>query len=171
MTRRVALGLGANIGDALGTLRAAVEAIAATDGFANVQVSAVYVTEPVGGVDQPDFVNAVVVADTHLSPDELIDCVLALEHEHGRTREVRWGPRTLDIDVLALGDVVSDDPRILIPHPRAHERAFVLAPWADSDPLAVIPGHGTVEQCLKALPAADLVGVRRTDEVLWGEPR
>ncbi len=171
MTGRVALGLGANIGDALGTLRAAVEAIAATDGFANVQVSAVYVTKPVGGVDQPDFLNVVVVADTQLSPDELIDCVLALELEHGRTREVRWGPRTLDIDVLALGEVMSDDPRIVIPHPRAHERAFVLAPWADIDALAVIPGHGTVAQCLAALPAVDLAGVRRSDDAAWGEQR
>ena len=171
MSRRVALGLGANIGDALSTLRAAVDALAASDGLANVRVSAVYVTEPVGGVDQPDFVNAVVVADTELSPDELIDCVLALELEHGRTREVRWGPRTLDIDVLALGDVVSADPRILIPHPRAHERAFVLGPWADVDPDAVIPGHATVTQCLEKLPASDLAGVRRTDDVLWGDQR
>ncbi|WP_052462231.1 2-amino-4-hydroxy-6-hydroxymethyldihydropteridine diphosphokinase [Nigerium massiliense] len=155
---RFALSLGANVGDALGTLREAVAEIAALPGVVVTGVSSVYRTAPVGGVEQDDFCNLVVVGDTALPPRDLSAAVHRIEDAHGRTREVRWGPRTLDIDVLAVGDLRSDDPELILPHPRAHERAFVLVPWAEVDPAAELPGRGRVADLAGAIDAA---GVRR----------
>jgi len=163
LRRRVAFCLGANLGDARGALRDAVAAIEALPGTTGVRHSAVYRTAPWGGVEQPDFLNLVVIADTDLGPRELLAAAMQVEAEHHRTREVHWGPRTLDVDVLALGDLVSDDPDILLPHPRAHERAFVLVPWAEVDPDAVIVGRGAVAEVLAALPRSE-GDVRRADE-------
>ena len=164
MTREVALSLGANLGAAHNTVREAIAAIAADPRLLTPRVSSLYRTSPVGGVEQADFINAVVVADTTLEPHELIALARRLEEQHGRTREVRWGPRTLDVDILALGSVVSHDPEIVLPHPRAHERAFVLVPWAEISADAVIVGHGTVAECLRSMAADDLAGVRLIEE-------
>ncbi|HTY71686.1 MAG TPA: 2-amino-4-hydroxy-6-hydroxymethyldihydropteridine diphosphokinase [Actinomycetes bacterium] len=159
--RRAALSLGSNLGDRLGILASALSGLAATGGLRVVAVSSVYETEPVGGPEQGPYLNAVVVADTLLEPAELLERALAVEHAHGRVREVRWGARTLDVDVLSVGSVVSDDPQLTLPHPRAHERAFVLVPWAEVDPEYAVPGlERTVAALLAALPSVD--GVRRT---------
>ena len=158
--RRAALAVGSNLGDRDGHLRGAVELLAAARGVSVVAVSSVFETAPVGGPEQGPYLNAVVVVVTDCSAHELLDLALAVEAEHGRERHERWGPRTLDVDVLALGDEVSTDPVVLLPHPRAHERGFVLAPWAEVDPDFVVPGRGRVLDLLEALPAEDVAGVR-----------
>ena len=122
-------------------------------------VSPVYETAPVGGPPQPDYLNAVLLARTTLPSRVLLDRLHEVEAASERVRDVRWGPRTLDIDIIAVEGEVSDDPELTLPHPRAHERAFVLAPWHDVDPGAVLPGHGTVAALLAA---TDESGVRRS---------
>jgi 2-amino-4-hydroxy-6-hydroxymethyldihydropteridine diphosphokinase len=154
----VVLALGSNLGDRLANLQAAVDALA--PGLEEVAVSPVYETAPVGGPPQPDYLNAVLVAATSLPPRAVLERGRAAETALGRVRGPRWGPRTLDVDVIAYGNEVSSDPELTLPHPRAHERAFVLAPWHDVDPGAVIPGRGPVAGLLAALPA-DGVRLRR----------
>lgn len=127
---RAYLGIGSNLGDRLGYLQLAVDGLAATDGIEVVAVSAVYETDPVGP-EQPDYLNAVVAVDTTLTPHELLAVGQALEAEAERVREERWGPRTLDVDVVLFGDQTVDEPDLQIPHPRWQERDFVLAPLAD----------------------------------------
>lgn len=163
--RRAALGLGANLGDAPGALQGAVDVLAATDGVRVVAVSAVYETAPVGGPEQPRYLNAVVVVETALAPVVLLAAAHRAEQAFGRTREVRWGPRTLDVDVLAIEGVVSDDPALTLPHPRAHERAFVLVPWAQVDPAAAVGPRGRVDALLAALDPADVADVVRRDDI------
>lgn len=158
-TRRAALGLGSNLGDRLGHLQGALDALAAEPGLAVVAVSEVVETDPVGGPEQPDFLNAVVVVDTSLSPEELLGLAQRVERSAGRTRDVRWGARTLDVDLLAVGDLVRAGERLQLPHPRAHTRAFVLTPWAQVDPDFVVPGRGRVRALSEALGGA---GVRAT---------
>ena len=120
--------MGANLGDRAAVLAAAAEAVAALPGVAVVAVSAVYASAAVGGPPgQPSFLNAVLVLDTEVPPDDLLAALHVVESAYGRVREVRWGPRTLDLDLLAYGTVVSSAPELTLPHPRAHERAFVLA--------------------------------------------
>ena len=159
MTQRstVVLALGSNLGDRLASLQAAVDALGAGPGLDEVAVSPVYETAPVGGPPQPDYLNAVLVAATSLPPQAVLDRSRAAEAALGRVRGPRWGPRTVDVDVIAYGNETSGDPELTLPHPRAHERAFVLAPWHDVDPDAVIPGRGRVADLLAALPAG---GVR-----------
>ncbi|MFY9231337.1 MAG: 2-amino-4-hydroxy-6-hydroxymethyldihydropteridine diphosphokinase [Candidatus Nanopelagicales bacterium] len=161
--RRAALALGSNIGDSAGTLKGAVDALYATPGIKVVAVSAVFETDPVGGPDQDVFLNAVIMVETSLEPIALLDAAQSIELDFGRVRDVRWGPRTLDIDVLAVADLVMEHERLELPHPRAHERAFVLVPWADVDPAGVIPGRGTVADLLASVGDA---GVRRTAHAL-----
>jgi 2-amino-4-hydroxy-6-hydroxymethyldihydropteridine diphosphokinase len=150
---RAVLSIGSNLGDRLAHLRSVVAALHP------VAVSPVYETAPWGGVEQDDYLNAILVVD---DPDTDAYGWLArareLEQAAGRTREVRWGPRTLDVDVVDVAGTTSADPELTLPHPRAHERAFVLVPWADVDPDAVLPGHGRVADL-----ARDTTGVRRTD--------
>ena len=140
----VVLALGANLGDRAATLALAVTGLAATRGLVVDAVSPTYATAPVGGPPQPDYLNAVVLARTTLPPAELLAACQGVEAAHGRTRSVRWGPRSLDVDVVAYGapgsadEVVQDDPGLTLPHPRAHQRAFVLAPWAALDPHALL---------------------------------
>ncbi len=148
MTRpkdRAVLGLGANLGDARATLRGAIAALAAEPDVFLIAVSGLWSTAAVGGPEQPDYLNAVVLVDTTRAPAELLDLTHELEAAAGRVREVRWGPRTLDIDVLAVEGITSAEPDLTLPHPRAHERAFVLAPWAQLQPGADldVPGVGT----------------------------
>ena len=127
---RAFLGIGSNLGDRLAYLQGAVDGLAATDGIEVVAVSAVIETDPVGP-EQPDYLNAVVAVDTTLTPRALLEAGQRLEQEAERVREQRWGPRTLDVDVLLYGDEQVDEPDLVIPHPRFAERDFVLAPLAD----------------------------------------
>jgi 2-amino-4-hydroxy-6-hydroxymethyldihydropteridine diphosphokinase len=164
MTRAV-LSLGANLGDRAATLAAALDGLAA-DGL--VAASALFETPPWGPVEQPPYLNAIALVDGPRDAAGWLARAHELEQAAGRTREVRWGARTLDVDVVSVtGDdgspVVSDDPLLTLPHPRAHERAFVLVPWASVDPAAVVPGHGPVADLLAALPEEDVAGVRPWD--------
>lgn len=140
----VAFSLGANLGDRLAALQGAIDVLAGSGLLRDPQVSAVYETDPVGGPEQGAYLNAVLVAGTSARPIELLELAHAAEQQFGRTRETRWGPRTLDVDVLVLGETRSDDPVLTLPHPRAHERSFVLVPWAEVAPGADLPGHGSV---------------------------
>jgi len=159
--RRVVLGLGSNLGDRLANLQAGIDALAAGPGIAVTAVSAVFETSPVGGPRQPDYLNVVLIAASSLPAGQILRRCQAAEAALGRRRTVRWGPRTLDIDIIACGSETSADPELTLPHPRAHERAFVLAPWQDADPAACLPGHGPVAELLARLDAG---GVRRLDD-------
>lgn len=140
-TVRAALGLGSNIGDRHGFLADAIATIGSTPGIAVVGVSPLVESAPVGGPVQQDYLNAVVVVDTTLTPDALLALAQRCEGEAGRERRERWGPRTLDVDLLAYGELTTDDPVLTLPHPRAVERAFVMVPWAVVDPHFVIAGR------------------------------
>jgi len=159
------LAIGANLGDRLGTLRAAVAALGRLPGTEVLAVSPVYESEPAGGPVQPDYFNAVLTVRTTLSPRALLAAVNGVEAAFGRVREVRFGPRTLDIDIIGYGDQISDDPVLTLPHPRARERAFVLAPWLDIDTGATLP-EGRVADLLARLGTR---GVRRRPEALYQE--
>ena len=159
--KRVALGLGANLGDRVAALQGAVDVVAPH--LVDPVVSSVYETAPVGGPDQPDYANAVLVGGWDGEPSALLALARDAEQAWGRTREERWGPRTLDVDVLAVGDLVSDDPVLTLPHPRARERAFVLVPWAEADPDAELPDGTRVADLAAAHDPDD--GVRRRDAV------
>jgi len=134
------LGLGANLGDRLGNLERAVEGLAAQPGVRVVRSSRVYETDPVGGPAQPEFLNAVVEVETDLPPLELLEACRRVEAELGRVRAERWGPRTIDIDILTYGDETIVEPDLVVPHPRMHERAFVLVPLAELDADPPLPG-------------------------------
>lgn len=162
--RRAALALGSNLGDRFEYLQAAVNAITDSPEIMAVAVSPVYETDPLGGPEeQPRFLNAVLVVDTTLSPRSVLERAQAAESAFGRTRQVPKGPRTLDVDVLAVGDKTADDDDLQVPHPRLIERSFVLIPWADVDPDFVVPGLGTVRELRDAV---DKAGVDRTDDIL-----
>ena len=149
-SRRVVLSVGGNLGDRLGTLQGCVQAIGDLPETDVLAVSPVYETAPVGGPAQPDYLNAVLTASTSLPARAVLDRGRAAEAALRRVRGQRWGPRTLDVDVIVYGDEISGDPELTLPHPRAHERAFVLAPWHDMDPDAAIPGHGRIADLLAA---------------------
>jgi 2-amino-4-hydroxy-6-hydroxymethyldihydropteridine diphosphokinase len=170
--RRAVLALGSNLGDRLATLQGGVDALLGAPGLALVALSPVYETVPVGGPPQPEYLNAVLIAETSLPPADLLRRAQAAEAAFGRVRHEVWGPRTLDVDVIVYGDVVSDDPELTLPHPRAQERAFVLAPWLDADPDAEIPGQGRVAALLDAVVARSggQPGVRRLDDVQLRPP-
>ncbi|GAA3186169.1 2-amino-4-hydroxy-6-hydroxymethyldihydropteridine diphosphokinase [Streptomyces virens] len=162
--KRAVVSLGANLGNRLETLQGAVDALEDTPGIRVKAVSPVYETEP-WGVEpgsQPSYFNAVAVLKTTLPPSSLLERAHAVEEAFHRVRDERWGPRTLDVDIVAYADLRSDDPQLTLPHPRAHERAFVLAPWHDVDPEAELPGRGPVADLLAAVtregvtPRADL---------------
>lgn len=159
---RAVLSIGSNLGDPLANLQSVVDAL----GSRVVAVSAVYATAPWGGVEQDDFLNAALVAD-----DERADCWewlrfgQRLEQQADRVRDVRWGPRSLDVDVVDCDGVVSADPDLTLPHPRAHLRAFVLVPWLEIEPRATLRVSGSqvpVRDLLAALDPSEVAGVRRT---------
>ncbi|CAM5246916.1 2-amino-4-hydroxy-6-hydroxymethyldihydropteridinediphosphokinase OS=Streptomyces tendae OX=1932 GN=folK PE=4 SV=1 [Streptomyces tendae] len=162
--KRAVIALGANLGNRLETLQGAIDALEDTPGVRVKGVSPVYETEPWGVApdSQPSYFNAVVIVKTTLPPSSLLERAHAVEEAFHRVRDERWGPRTLDVDIVAYAEVVSDDPQLTLPHPRAHERAFVLAPWLDVDPEAALPGQGRVADLLAAVtrdgvaPRADL---------------
>jgi 2-amino-4-hydroxy-6-hydroxymethyldihydropteridine diphosphokinase len=164
---RLVLALGSNLGERLYNLQGALDAIFDTTGLVFVAVSPVYETVPVGGPAQPDYLNAVVIAESWLPARVILERCQAVESAFERVREEVWGPRTLDVDLIVYGDEVSNDPELTLPHPRAHERAFVLAPWLDVDPDGVIPGHGKVAVLLKS---AGLAGVHRLDDSVLQSP-
>ena len=166
--RRAVLAVGSNLGDRLGTLQECVAAIGRLPGTDVVAISPVYETDPVGGPAQPDYLNAVLVVQTGLGPRELQEAAHRIEADFGRVREERFGPRTLDIDIISYADEVSDDPVLTLPHPRAHERAFVLAPWHDIDADAELPGRGPVARLLAAV---DGQGIRRVPGAVLRLPR
>ena len=145
---RVVLSVGSNLGDRLGTLQGCVQAIGELPETDVLAVSPVYETAPVGGPAQPDYLNAVLIVATGLAPHDLLAATQRIEAGFGRVRAERFGPRTLDIDIISFAGEVSDDPVLTLPHPRAHERAFVLAPWHDLDPAASLPGRGAVAALL-----------------------
>ncbi|TDC77121.1 2-amino-4-hydroxy-6-hydroxymethyldihydropteridine diphosphokinase [Streptomyces hainanensis] len=152
--QRAVISLGSNLGNRLETLQGAIDALEDTPGLRVKAVSPVYETQP-WGVDpgsQPTYFNAVVIVKTTLPPSSLLERAHAIEEAFERVRETRWAPRTIDVDIVSYQGVVSDDPTLTLPHPRAHERAFVLVPWHDVDPGAEVPGHGPVAGLLTALP-------------------
>lgn len=156
---RAVLSVGANLGDRLGTLQGCVQAIARLPDTDVLAVSPVYQTTPVGGPPQPDYLNAVLLVETGLPPRDLLAALGRIEAGFGRVRTERFGPRTLDIDIIDYDGQVSDNPVLTLPHPRAHERAFVLAPWHDLDPGAALPGHGPIAGLLAALDGSGVHSV------------
>lgn len=149
---RAFVGLGANLGDREHALRAAVDALAGEDGIDVVAVSTLRETEPVGVGEQPDFLNGAVALETTLSARELLGRLLAVEQRFGRVRVAgEHSPRTLDLDLLLYGDEEIDEPGLTVPHPRLHERRFVLEPLAELAPGLVVPGHGAVESVLRGV--------------------
>jgi dihydroneopterin aldolase/2-amino-4-hydroxy-6-hydroxymethyldihydropteridine diphosphokinase len=159
--RSVVLSLGSNIGDRLANLQLGVDILVA-GGLVRPMVSSVYETVPVGGPAQDDYLNAVLMASTALRARDVLSLAFSAETAAGRVRTVRFGPRTLDVDVIAYGDETSSDAELTLPHPRAHERAFVLAPWQELDTAAVLPGRGSVADLLVATGTD---GVRRRSDL------
>ena len=143
---RAYVGVGANLGDREATIRAALAALPGV-----VAMSELRETEPVGVVDQPEFLNGAVALETELSARELLETLLGIERELGRERRERWGPRTIDLDLLLYGGETIDEPGLTVPHPRLHERRFALEPLLDLDPELSIPGRGRVEDLLAGL--------------------
>lgn len=170
---RAVLALGGNLGHRLENLQAAVDALVDTPALEVVKVSPVYETEPFGGPrdapdsmdlsGQPNFYNAVVVIVTDLTPLTLLDRALAIEQALHRRREERWSERTIDVDIIAYDSLVTHNSRLTVPHPRAHERAFVLVPWHDVEPEAKLPGWGPISALLEAL--RPISGVKRRDDL------
>jgi 2-amino-4-hydroxy-6-hydroxymethyldihydropteridine diphosphokinase len=151
------LSIGSNLGDRLAQLRSATTRLAPY----LTAASPVFQTPPWGPVQQQPFLNAVLlVSDPGAGPADWLERAHACEQAAGRVREQRWGPRTLDVDVITVDDVRSDDPVLTLPHPRAAERAFVLVPWWSVDPEAELPGHGSVLQLMQALPPQEVAAVQ-----------
>ncbi|WP_024818973.1 2-amino-4-hydroxy-6-hydroxymethyldihydropteridine diphosphokinase [Arthrobacter sp. 31Y] len=158
---KAVLALGSNLGERNDTLSTAVADLVDPPEVRLLGVSPVVQTKAVGGPEgQPDFLNMVMAVETTLTPMELLKHCHHVEQKHLRTREVHWGPRTLDVDVIVFGDVVSSDPVLTIPHPRAAERAFVLYPWSLLEPHATLNGRSVAEL---AAVAADMPDIRRFD--------
>ena len=156
---RAALGLGSNLGDRAKYLDDAVAMITATPGIEVVAVSPYVESDPVGGPEQPDYLNAVVVVDTTVDAHDLLAVARRCERDAERRRGVRWGPRTLDVDVLAYGQVSMESDELTLPHPRATSRAFVMVPWASVDPDFVVSGRSVRDWA----DSLDRSGVRAID--------
>ncbi|MFC4912200.1 2-amino-4-hydroxy-6-hydroxymethyldihydropteridine diphosphokinase [Actinomadura gamaensis] len=176
VSHRVVFSLGSNLGDRLDNIQEAVDALFDAPGLDYVALSPVYETTPFAPPgeqlpEQGDYLNIVLVADTRLPPENLLERVLNIENSMRRVREVRWGPRTLDIDIVIFGDVQMDEPDLTLPHPRAHQRAFVLVPWADIEPDVLLPGHGRVgDLAADAVRAGGPGAVRRRDDLSLQPP-
>lgn len=166
--RKVVYSLGSNLGDRLGNLQGAVDALRDTPDVIVVDVSPVYETEPIGGTeDSPKFLNLVVVAESTLEPRTLLERALAIEDAFGRRRGERWAPRTLDVDLIMVGNSKSDQDDLKLPHPLAHERGFVLVPWREIDPKGELPGRGSVADLAAAAESSGVV--RRADLIIEGD--
>ena len=165
---KAVLSIGSNVGDRLGHLRGCVAQL----GEAVHAVSAVYATQPWGGVPQDEFLNAVLlVDDPDAGAQDWLRRGQSCEAAAQRTRTLRWGPRTLDVDVIDVDQTHRDDPQLMLPHPRAHQRAFVLVPWLEVAPDAVLVGHGQVAGLGAALPAEQRRGVQRRDDLTLRDSR
>jgi 2-amino-4-hydroxy-6-hydroxymethyldihydropteridine diphosphokinase len=148
---RAVLSLGSNLGNSAEILSSAAEALNEVSEV--IALSSFYQTRPVGGPPQPDFINAVIIIETNLEPEELLLVAQAIEGAHGRERNentVKWGPRFLDIDLIKCDEMLINSPDLTIPHPRAHEREFVLRPWNEIDPAATLPGFGAISRLLES---------------------
>lgn len=154
---KATVSLGSNLGDRFQYLQNALDSLNAATGTQVHSVSPVFETDPVGGPDQGQYLNAVAVVKTILSPEQFLAVTQQIELEQNRERNERWGPRTLDIDLLSMDDEVRNTAELVLPHPRAHERAFVLLPWSLLDPDYVIPGKASVAQLLENV---EVKGVR-----------
>jgi 2-amino-4-hydroxy-6-hydroxymethyldihydropteridine diphosphokinase len=139
---KVVIALGSNLGDRKETLDRAVDAL--NQIISVTKVSSYIETDPIGGPEQPDYLNAVLIGESDLEPTDLLMKMQAIELAAGRERLERWGARTLDLDLILAGDLVMDTELLTLPHPRAHERRFVLDPWLEVDPQAILPGFGEV---------------------------
>ena len=146
---KVVIALGSNIGDTNSHLHHAIDELGKSVSIG--AVSSFYKTAPVGGPPQDDYLNAVLIGECDLDPLDLLVAMQEIETMAGRTREIQWGPRTLDLDLVTYGDHAIVEPHLELPHPRAHERSFVLEPWLEIDPDAQIPGRGYIRDLLAAL--------------------
>src|SRR5690349_22171819 len=161
--RQAIIALGSNLGDRLQRIQGGVAAIEDTPEVKIVGISSIYETTPVDSpVDAGPYLNAVVLIDTTLTVHQLLDRALAIEDAFGRDRSVKNAPRTLDVDLIVVGQRVADDDRLTLPHPRAHDRAFVLVPWVEIDPEGEIPGHGFVADLLSGV---DTSGIRKREDL------
>ena len=146
---KTVIALGSNLGDSKSIFSDAIIQIGKS---VEVQsISKFYETIPVGGPEQPNYLNAVLIGDTQMPPLELLTQLQSIENGAGRAREERWGPRTLDLDLIIYGDLLMKEELLTLPHPRAHERSFVLEPWVEIDPQAVLPGYGKIGVLLKQI--------------------
>ncbi|ACU77243.1 2-amino-4-hydroxy-6-hydroxymethyldihydropteridine pyrophosphokinase [Catenulispora acidiphila DSM 44928] len=162
------LAIGGNLGDRLANLQSAIDSLADTPTLAIAWLSPVYETAPLlaeGADPQDDYLNAVLGVTSALPPDMLLMRTQAIEEALGRTRKIHWGARTIDIDIVQVDDLVSDDPELTLPHPRAAQRAFVLAPWHDARPDDVLTGAGPIADLLAALGGAAAQGAARRDDL------
>lgn len=161
--RQAVIALGSNLGERLQRIQGGVAAIEDTPEVKIVAISSVYETDPVDSTpDSGPYLNAVVLIDTTLTVHQLLDRALAIEDAFGRDRSVKNAPRTLDVDLIAVGQRVADDEQLTLPHPRAHQRAFVLVPWVEIDPEGEIPGLGFAADLLSEL---DTSGVRKREDL------
>jgi 2-amino-4-hydroxy-6-hydroxymethyldihydropteridine diphosphokinase len=160
-THAACVALGANIGEPVRQIEAGFTALAELPGTRLLARSSLYRSAPVGYADQPDFINAVAMIETELTPHALLDAVLAIERAHGRVREFPNAPRTLDLDIVLYGDVVLQEPGLTIPHARMLERAFVMVPLAEVAPDAVVPGQGRVGDLARRVDAQSVAQLQR----------
>lgn len=152
---RAYVGLGSNLGDREATIARAVDLLGEHPAVTVVAISTLRESEPWGPVEQPPFLNGALAVETRLAPRELLDVLLDVERRLGRVRRKRWGPRTIDLDLLVYGSTVVDEPGLRVPHPRLHERAFALEPLAELDPALVVPGRGAIADLLSSLEAGE----------------
>jgi 2-amino-4-hydroxy-6-hydroxymethyldihydropteridine diphosphokinase len=146
---KAVIALGSNLGNRELNIDSAIAELAKIIEITHLSTN--HETDPVGGPEQPKYLNAILIAETQLDPHELLIAMLEIENKLGRKREVHWGPRTIDLDLIIVGDEVIDSDVLVLPHPRAHERRFVLEPWLEIDPTAQIPGFGLVESILQRI--------------------
>jgi 2-amino-4-hydroxy-6-hydroxymethyldihydropteridine diphosphokinase len=158
------VALGSNLDDPARQLRRGLEALDALPGTRVLRASAFYRSAPVGYADQPDFVNAVAAIETTLGPRALLEALLEIERRRGRVREFQNAPRTLDLDIVAYADCIVNEPGLVIPHPRMHERAFVVVPLAEIAPDAIVPGHGAARELAQRVDAASVTRVKADHE-------
>jgi 2-amino-4-hydroxy-6-hydroxymethyldihydropteridine diphosphokinase len=146
---KAVIALGSNLGNRELNIDSAIAELAKIIEITHLSTN--HETDPVGGPEQPKYLNAIAIAEAELEPEELLTAMLDIENKLGRKREVHWGPRTLDLDLITFGDEVIDSEFLVLPHPRAHERRFVLEPWLEIEPDAYIPGIGKVESILQRI--------------------
>jgi 2-amino-4-hydroxy-6-hydroxymethyldihydropteridine diphosphokinase len=161
--RQAVFSIGSNLGDRLEYLQGAVKHLRATPGLKITRISSVYETTPVGPIDQPDFLNLIVTSDSTLASTVMLERALAIEDAFDRVREFSGGPRTVDVDLISVGQREINNDFLTLPHPRAHERGFVLVPWLEVDPEASLVGHGRIADLIAGV---DVSGVHRRDDLL-----